>query len=164
MKSEVQLERKARRFWVSLIVCLLGFQVGLGVVAITLATNDESVAIVPDYHHAALNWDQVSRERSAAERLGLSIEIAPSDVIDLNGQRAVVVNVVDRHGEPVTALALTLSTYHHAHANHGIELALTPSQASYVALGPLTRAGLWQFDLKFDYAGERVHTVHTQEL
>lgn len=164
MKSEMQLERKARRFWVSLIVCLLGFQIGLGVVAITLATNDESVAIVPDYHHAALNWDQVSRERSAAERLGLSIEIAPSDVIDLNGRRAVEVKIVDRHGELVTAPTLRLNAYHHAHANHGIELALTPSKTNYVALGPLTRAGLWQFDLKFDYADERVHFVQTQEL
>lgn len=50
-------ERNSKRIWVSLVVLLLGLQIGIGAIAISLATSDPSVAVVPDYHEAALNWD-----------------------------------------------------------------------------------------------------------
>ncbi len=56
-----QAERRARHFWVSLIVGLLGLQVAGGITAIFLSVGDPSMAIVPNYHQAALNWDVTSR-------------------------------------------------------------------------------------------------------
>ena len=59
-----QLERRARRFWVSVIVGFLGLQVLIGVASVVLALNDPSVAVIPNYHQSALDWDVTHRARN----------------------------------------------------------------------------------------------------
>ncbi len=67
-------ERRARHFWVSLIVGLLGLQVAGGITAIFLSVGDPSMAIVPNYHQAALNWDVTHRAHQLTQQLGWKID------------------------------------------------------------------------------------------
>ncbi|TWU55249.1 FixH family protein [Rubripirellula reticaptiva] len=147
-KSEFAAERSARRFWVSLVVVLLGLQLVIGFVAIRLATGDPTVAVVPDYHNEALDWDMTRREVMAAERMGWSVEIEASDVSDGNGFRATEVSVTDESGNPVDDLRIVGSVYHHARASD-IERFELPSvgKGRYLTLAPMARPGLWQVEI-----------------
>ena len=66
-----QLERRARRFWVSVIVGFLSLQVVIGIVSIVLSISDPTLAVIPNYHQAALDWDVTHRARQLADQLGL---------------------------------------------------------------------------------------------
>ncbi|MGB7328011.1 MAG: FixH family protein [Rubripirellula sp.] len=146
-------ERSARRFWVSLVVVLLGLQLVIGFVAIRLATGDPTVAVVPDYHNQALDWDVTQRAMTAANRLGWSVEIEASDVSDGNGFRATEVSVTDQSGNPVDNLRIVGSVYHHARASD-IERFELPSvgKGRYLTLAPMARPGLWQVEIFIDGA------------
>lgn len=151
MKTQEQVaERSAKRFWVSLVVVLLGLQLVIGFVAIRLATGDPSAAVIPDYHNAALNWDDSRRASQAADRLGWSVEISASDIADASGMRATQVTVIDEAGQPVAGLEVTGRAYHHARAGQVETFRLDSiGQGRYMALAPLTRPGLWQIEVMF---------------
>ncbi len=51
-------ERLACFQWTSFILLLLGGSVGMWIYAAVLAVSDPSMAVVPDYHEKALQWDK----------------------------------------------------------------------------------------------------------
>ena len=75
-------ERRAKRFWISLVLMLFAIQFTIGSVAIHYATSNPSMVVIPDYHEAALNWDAHQHLHTAANRLGWKIGI---DVSLLSG-------------------------------------------------------------------------------
>ncbi len=96
-----RLERRARRFWVGIIVVFLGLQVLIGVASIVLSLSDPSVAVIPNYHQAALDWDVTHRARQLANQLGWNIDynVIPSQEA---GHRTLLVSILDRGGSPNT--------------------------------------------------------------
>ncbi len=151
--EHARIERNAKRFWVSLVVGLLGLQLTIGFVAIGLATGDPSVAVIPNYHNAALDWDVDRRATTAAKRMGWTVEIQVSDVSDGGGRRATSVSVHDDLGQPVDGLRIVGSVYHHARASN-IERIDLPSvgDGRYLTLAPMQRPGLWQVEVFIDGA------------
>ena len=93
LKSTIEAERSAKRMWISLVILLFAIQISIGGTAIYLATGDPSVAVVPDYHTVALNWDAHHRARTAPERLGWKMNITASDVADTRGMRALELRI-----------------------------------------------------------------------
>jgi hypothetical protein len=155
--EHIAAERKARRFWVSLIVTFLGLQVVIGFASLRLATGDSSVAIVPDYHTTALNWDAERRKNTAAKRLGLDIAIKPSNVADERGNRAVEVQISGDRDQAVSDLVLSAKVYHHTNANVVQKISFQNRGGGlYLALVPMAQPGIWQFDLKVDGAEEPI--------
>jgi nitrogen fixation protein FixH len=144
-------ERRARHLWVTVIVGLLSLQVAIGVTSIFLAVGDPSVAIIPHYHQAALDWDTTQRARHLTEKLGWQIKPNVSPVVD--GQRQVQVQVLDRNGEPVSGLHLSAKAYHHARGAEIYEMRMTETEAgTYAATTSLIARGLW--DLKLQLEGD----------
>jgi nitrogen fixation protein FixH len=142
------LERKARRFWVSLIVGLLGLQVFGGVVAIYLATSDPSVAVIPNYYQAGLDWDVKRRNLNQMKLLGWTTDVLvePEDV-ELR-QRMIMVQVRAQQDAPVGDLRVTAQIFHHARGSEIHRLIFDEtSPGNYVAITRLTQPGLWQVDL-----------------
>ena len=86
-QSEVRLERRAKYVWLTFVVLLLGLQLTIGGFAIRLATADRSAAIVPDYHNAALNWDEDRESRSRVQQSGWDFRWQLSDTADASGNR-----------------------------------------------------------------------------
>lgn len=155
--EHIAAERKARRFWVSLIVTFLGLQVVIGFASLRLATGDSSVAIVPDYHTTALNWDAERRKNTAAKRLGLDIAIRASKVADERGNRAVEVQISGDPNQSVSDWALSATVYHHTNANVVQKVSFkSRGDGNYLALVPMAKPGIWQFDLKVDGAAEPI--------
>ncbi|QDT03836.1 FixH [Rubripirellula lacrimiformis] len=150
-------ERRAKRFWVSLVVGLLGLQLTIGGVAIYLATGDPTAAVIPNYHETALDWDTARRAGTAADRMGWEIQVSASDVVDDRGMRATDVLVQDQNGNPVDALAMTARVYHHARASDVVSFSLpSVGDGHYIALAPLSRPGLWQFEVSIDGADQLI--------
>jgi nitrogen fixation protein FixH len=141
-------ERRARRFWVSLIVGFLGLEVVSGVFAIYLATSDPSVAVIPNYYQAGLDWDVKRRNLDHLKLLGWTTEVLvePEDV-EL-GQRFVVIQVRSKTGAPVNGLRISARIFHHARGTEVHRLVFDETaDGDYIAISKLTQPGLWQVDL-----------------
>jgi len=165
MHSDIQAERRAKRFWVSLVVTLLGIQLAVGGVAIHLATGDPTVAIVPDYHTNALNWDQEKRVQLAATRLGFQIDVETSDVADDSGHRVILVQVADASGAAADDLVILGTAYHHALAGDVRPFSFQGiGHGRYQSLAPLGRPGLWHLELMLAGAAEPMKLIQTVDI
>jgi len=158
-------ERRAKYFWVSLVVILLGIQLVIGGIAIHLATSDPTVSVIPDYHQTALNWDQRRQVQTAADRMGWTIDIDASDVADGQGRRAVAVMIKDQDGRSVTDLRLRATAYHHAAAGDTRSFIVdSVGDGNYLTLAPLGRSGIWNLEIKIDGADEPMTLQRTIEV
>lgn len=137
---------KAHLFWPGLVFALLGAQLVLVIVAIYLSTSDPSVVVEPNYYQQALHWDEHVAQLRTNAALGWSLTIDVAPTADLRGQRELTATLLNRDGTPLDGATITITLFHHArgHARTGLKLTAA-SAGRYVALGPLRRAGLWQF-------------------
>ena len=165
MTEEQLAEQKAKRFWVALVVLLLGLQVVIGVVAINLATGDSSAAVIPNYHNEALNWDATHKQRTALTRLGWNLTLVPSDVVDGQGGRVIRVEVSDEHDVGVDDLQISVDAYHHARGRDVAKFTMDPlNGGTYQAIAPMRQSGLWQLEIVFRHQDERIVVVRTIDV
>lgn len=158
-------ERKARRFWVSLVVTFLGLQVVIGVMSVRLAIGDSAAVIVPDYHTTALNWDAHRRRQTAADRLGIKVVVKPSEIADGQGNRAIEVLVSDRDSKAMTGVVLSGRLYHHAAAGDAVKVSFEDAgDGRHVSLAPMAKPGSWHLELKIDGADEPIVLPVTVEV
>ena len=144
-------ERRARRFWVSVIVGLLGFQVLGGIATAYLATRDSSVAIVPNYYQAGLDWDITKRNRDLFVTLGWKCDVQVQEADLEYNQRMVLIQVRNTSNQPVIDLRVNGQIYHHARGNEVHRLQFDQSHpGDYVAMIKMTQSGLWQVDLTLE--------------
>ncbi|MCC9600598.1 FixH family protein [Stieleria sp. JC731] len=145
-------EKRAKRFWISLVVFLFIIQSVIMGSVIHLAIGDPAFAVVPNYHSAALNWDETRKAELASERLGWEVSLNASDVADQRGMRALEVTVDDTKSQhPIDDLAIKGKLYHHAHADQPVEIELKAvGEGRYLVLAPAGMAGLWQLELAID--------------
>lgn len=145
------IERRARRVWVSVVVGLLGMQVAIGIAAVVLAVGDPSVAIVPNYHQKALDWDTTQRARQLTHKLGWTISPLVGDVFPESQTRLVRIEVRDRVGNPVSGLNLSAKLYHHARGAVIYDLPMVETDSGfYEARTRLVAAGMWQLQLQLE--------------
>lgn len=145
------VERTARRFWVTLVIGLLGLQIVIGVTSIALSVGDPSVSVVPNYHQAALDWDITHRARELARQLGWHVDATISRPDSPTGDCLMQVTVRDRAGNHLRGLAVGVQYFHHARGSRIYRVALTEAEdGGYVARVPLDRVGLWQLDMTIE--------------
>lgn len=165
MQFDQSAERRAKRFWILLVLVLFAIQIAIGTVAIRLAVSDPSAVVVPQYHDAALNWDDTRAAQLASQRMGWSIDIAASSVADTRGMRAVEVNVRDESDQGVDGLKISAKIYHHARAAEAQNVVLSSvGNGQYLVMSPMPHIGLWQIDLAIDGASEPMIEQTTLEI
>ena len=150
---EASLERRARRFWVGMIVGLLGLQIGIGVVSVMLATGDPSAAVLPNYYESAVNGDVTRRARLKTGQLGWTIQYAV--LAPERGQHAREIRVViaDPQHERVSGLNVAGRIYHHARGQQIFHVQFEETDpGQYVGHVPLVQSGMWQIDLRMEGA------------
>jgi nitrogen fixation protein FixH len=163
--ARVLAERNAKRFWVSLVICLLGIQLSIGYVAIRLAGNDPSVAIVPDYHEASLHWDEHKSAISAPSRLGLVTDLDVSRVSNANGSRAIVFAITGDGGVDLSNLEVTAMIYHHARASNVQTLALLKAgDGRFMTNAMMPNDGIWQVNVTVVGAAEPIQVMEEFSL
>ncbi len=158
-------ERKAKRFWVSLVVGLLGIQLAIGYVAIRLASSDPSVAIVPDYHDAALHWDEHQSAIAAPKRLGLVTDLDVSRASNTNGSRAIAFSITDKSGMGLPGVEVTATVYRHARASEVQSLAMSSvGDGKFMASAMMPNDGLWQVNVTVVGAAEPIQVAEEFSL
>ncbi len=158
-----RLERRARWFWGSAIVGLLGLQVLIGVGSILLSIGDPSVAIVPNYHQKALDWDAAQRARHLLDQLGWQVATSVGPVTASEQRRLVHIRVRDANGNSVSGLNITGSLYHHARGSDIHALRFIESETGgYSATTSLVAAGMWQVQLQIE--GEHGLASDTRDI
>ena len=154
--------RRAAWRWGSLIVGLLGLQVAGGVVAIILATGDESVAVVPNYHEKALNWDQEMAAQAASAALGWRCEVTPDQGESV--PCGIRITLTNRDGMPVEVESGELRLYRHVRASDVRQVPIPAGKFALLEIADcFEAAGIWQvmLDLRCEH-GERF--LHSQEI
>lgn len=163
-----QRERRARRFWVGMILTLLLGSMSVWIGTAVVAINDPSMSVLPDYHQQALRWDEVQRERAASDRLGWEVRLglAPvgspevfSGVLAKPPGRPIsmaFVTLLDTAGLPVSGASGTLRYYPHARVKR-VEQVELYEQSPGVYRVPVTMdaTGLWQWDLTMQRGDQR---------
>lgn len=140
----------------AVVLGLLGGHVVFIMVAITLATGDRSLAVVPDYYGKAVDYDQRKADLADSAALGWQAEFQPSATISLTGERDLLVVLRDREGAAVEGASLGVSCYHFARASDPLTIEFSevlPGQ--YVGKARLAREGFWQFELEAQRGSER---------
>jgi nitrogen fixation protein FixH len=146
-----RVERNARRWWVAGIVGLLSLQVVIGVGSVILAVGDPTVAIVPNYHQKALDWDASQRAVHLTEKLGWQVVPLVSLTSPETGKRLVRVAIRDRMDQPVSDLNLSARVYHHARGSEVYDLTFVETDAGYYeAMTSLVQPGMWQVSLQIE--------------
>jgi len=155
------LERRARFFWVSVVVGLLGMQIAIGVTAIVLATSDKTVAVIPDYYQSAVNWDVTRRSLQLTEKLGWTTDCSVGALEQ--GYRNLTIVVQDRDEEPVADLRIFAEYFHHSRATEQKRVLMNESAPGlYSAVVPIKQTGLWQLNLRLE--GEHGIAAKRSEL
>jgi nitrogen fixation protein FixH len=161
----VRAERHARLTWCSLVVLMLGGSVGMWIYAAVLAVSDPSMAIVPDYHEKALQWDKHLAIERATHALGWTVAYVPGPASDSAGTRELTLFVRDRDARPVSGAAGHLRLYHHARAGAAVTVPLTEREpGTYACQVAMGRAGYWQMELVLDRGQEHSESETVYEL
>jgi len=141
---------KAAWIWGSVVVAFLVLQLVIGGAAFHLAGGDPSVAVMPDYHQRALNWDDELTRRSASDSLRWRATLEYGQATD-GESRLVMIRVADSGGTAITGGAAELLFFHHTRAADVMTMPLVERDpGEYVAALPIVKPGLW--DCEFTLA------------
>lgn len=165
MNDQQRAERKAKRFYISLVLLLFAIQFTIGGIALKLAIGDPALAVVPDYHQAALNWDESQRASKASERLGWNLQVAVSEYPDASGRRAISVEAKDEKNTALETLSIAATVYRHADAgsHESIELPHTEG-GRYLTMAEMPQSGVWQIEFSIEGADEPMTLSRTLDL
>jgi len=141
---------KAAWIWGSVVVAFLVLQLVIGGAAFRLAGGDPSVAVMPDYHQRALNWDDELARRSRSDSLRWRATVVYGRLTN-GDSREVTIRVADSSGEAITGGGAELLFFHHTRAADVMTMPLVEREpGEYVAVLPIVKPGLW--DLEFTLA------------
>lgn len=139
-------ERRHRRFWVGLILALLGGQMVLIGTMAYVATSDGSFAIEPDYYQKGLHWDQTAAQIRKNTELGWSVRLQVGDQVSVRGERELRCRLSDKAGRALDGATLDLVAFPHARGNQRCSATLLPvGDGEYEAALRFSRPGKWEF-------------------
>jgi nitrogen fixation protein FixH len=149
MSLEQINERRAKWFWVTIIVGLLGSQLGIGVIAIVIANSDPSSKALPNYHQRALDWDKSVALQEKSRQLGWRLDLHVAPTVDPQLHRAVMLTLTDAKGQPIEKATGNVKFFHHSLASDIQEYPLDElARGVYRVDSRLSRPGLWQMELR----------------
>lgn len=156
-------ERRARHFWVTIVVGLLSLQVAGGITSVFLALNDPSAAIRPRYHDAALNWDTTRRALQLSGQLGWQISYAVGELDEHSQARELRIAIVDDTGSTIENLHLAGELFHHARGKDVHKVSFTEVTSGVFAANiAIAKPGVWQCDLLIQ--GDHGTAAESREL
>ena len=167
MTTTEQAKRVKRARWPWIIVGLLGGHVTIMVVAVIIATNDRSFAVVPNYYQRAVNWDQTQAQKRASEKLGWHVRVEASNQVDPIGRRAMSFVLTDADGKALDHAVLEIEYFHDSHGDEEKQVKLTPDATDpsrFTVLLPMRYAGNWEFHFTATAGGKTFVAAATEFL
>mgnify|MGYP001555754167 CR=1 FL=1 len=138
--------RRAAIRWGSLVVGMLTLQVILGVVAITLATSDQSAAVIPDYYNKALAWDEQRAQREASQSLNWQLEFVETNYGKVGS--GLQINIRNEQNQPVQIQSGSVQLYRHARAADVVVAPIAKADDGIIEVAScFPHLGVWQVEL-----------------
>ncbi len=163
--AEARAERKAMFTWVGIILFLLVGSVGMWIYAAYLAISDPTMAVVPDYHEKALQWDRHLENVRQAESLGWTVAVVVGKADAASGERTLTLFLRDREAKPIEHGKGTLRLYHHTRGKDVQNIQLEEKEpGTYESKARLDRNGTWQFDLVLDVGNDHFEWSQPQDV
>lgn len=139
---------RAEKIWPWAIGGVLALTVGLNIVVMKLADEDNAAVVEPDYYNKAVMWDSTRAVADRSVALGWTVRTTAGAVAP-DGSARVTLQVTDRDGHVVdgaTGHVVAISNLSAGRPLSGTFVAgNTPGE--YAATLPLTHGGLWEFRL-----------------
>ncbi len=154
MSVLVSDSKKKGTFWALLPVgLLLGMFVGWGVM-LSLALDDPSFGVEPDYYEKALHFDAYEAQRRESRRLGWALDF---EVEEASGKDAELsVRLLDAKRQPLDNAKVQVTAFHNARSRNVKTLVLEPrGSGRYAARLSSPRPGLWEFRFRVDKGTDR---------
>jgi len=160
-----RVARRAVITWTSIILSLLIMQILLCFVGVYCATKGKSTVVEADYYNKALHWDEKKALLRASQDLGWSVALDVGAIATTSGDRALMLNLKDKSGAPITDATVNVAYFHHARP---LDLRQSDLKATanglYASSLPLDRRGLWEFRLTIRHNGQTFIETLTQDL
>lgn len=164
MKTSQDKAETRRSKWPYFLIFLLVAGASSNIFMVVLAVNDPSFAVEKDYYKKALNWDKEMDQQRQNKALGWKVKVsvkttaAPKGT-GTNETMLLTLRVLDRKAHPVTGASVVVDAYHGARASTRTRQIARPlDKAGYLVAMPLSRKGLWEFDISVRKAGKRFTT------
>jgi nitrogen fixation protein FixH len=144
--SDVHHQRHHGRFWIGLVLALLGGQIALLGTMAYIAISDGSFAVEPDYYQKGLHWEDTATQLRQNVRLGWTARIDVSQAVTAAGERAVTCRLTNRDGTPLDGATIGLVAFAHARGNQRTSAELLPSgSGTYTLAMRFAHHGVWEF-------------------
>lgn len=158
-------EDASRYIWCGVIIGLLCLQLVGCVFALIMATTSSSMAVIPDYHQKAMQWDAHKAQQAKTAALGWKESIDVSGPMDIMENRLITIRVEDADGNPVDINQMEATIYHHADAATLHEVSLEQlAPGTFRGKLRLRKAGLWQVETKIITADRTVKLSSKHEV
>lgn len=136
-----------RYVWPTIVVSLLLGHVLLVTVSLAIAAAMIPGAVTaPAGYEEALAWDDRQEARRASDALGWTLLVAPTDRVEVNGDRQVQFILRDAEGLPIDGATLDVTMFHYAKPADRIERRTPPQtvRGVYEMVLPIRREGQWR--------------------
>ena len=144
--ADVNPEHRQGRFWIGLVVALLGGQIALLVTMAYIATSDGSFAVEPDYYQKGLHWEDTATQLRQNARLGWTARIDVSQAVTAGGERTVTCRLTNRDGTPLDGATIGLVAFAHTRGSQRSSATLLPAgSGAYTLAMRFARHGVWEF-------------------
>ncbi|MEP3482102.1 MAG: FixH family protein [Fuerstiella sp.] len=168
--ADQRSETVSRFLWCGVVMGLLGLQMTGCLFALFIATTSSSMAVIPNYHRKAMEWDDYKAEQQATADLGWNESIDVSPPIDIMENRLITIRVEDTHKKPIEIEQMTTMVYHHAQAAELHEVTMKRlAPGTFRGKLRIRKAGIWQVESKITTADRTVnlstkHVVKDEKL
>ncbi|MEM6995681.1 MAG: FixH family protein [Myxococcota bacterium] len=160
--AESPIERRSRRRWTLFIVSFFGLQAVLWAFALSFVHNDASHAVVEDYDHRALHWDEQRAAMQASAALGWQASVdVKRGVAEAPG--SIRVALTDGEDQAVQADRVVATLFHQAKAADKQRIELTSAEPGlYVAPASIERPGKWRVHIEARAGSDAYATTQTR--
>lgn len=140
--------------WIAAVVGILGVTVAANIWLMTVAGDDPSVSVEPDYYRKAVSFDSTIAQGRRNATLGW--RIVPSLARITDGRATELrVQLTDSAGAAIAGATVTVEAMANARSDVRLTATLAPDGHDYVATLAISRPGLWEFRFSVVHGGER---------
>lgn len=152
---------RPERLWPVGIVAVLAVTVAANLVLLWAANQPGGAAVEPDYYRKALAWDSTKAIAARSDSLGwrLDAQLVPA----AGGRTRVEASLLDRGGQPVRDVKLSVEAIHNLDPAHPVRAALAPDGPGFATTARLPHPGLWELRFIATRGGARFVTTLRRE-
>ncbi len=148
-QQKQRVERKAKRFWVVLILAFFALDISIAAIAISMAAGDPSFRSIPGYGNRAVAWDERQALKDAWDKhqWTTTIDRVPGST------NQIVISIKNSDQSPVTGCKGHAKLFHFTRVAQQVRGELSEVEPGrYLVNVDVAKPGLWNIELNLETA------------